>query len=104
MISKVLTANKLIDGNSVWLNAQGEWCEELKDAFIARHDEAVAALEDTGKKAVSDNLVVDVAVIDVVERENGIWPTRLRERIRSHGPSVAYGYDALADNAATKAA
>lgn len=103
MSVKVLTANKLIDGNSVWLNAQGEWCDELKNAFLARHDEAVAALEDTGKKAVADNLVVDVAVIDVEETENGIWPTRLRERIRSHGPSVAYGYKAL-DTTATKAA
>jgi hypothetical protein len=73
-MSKVLTANKLIDGNSVWLNAQGEWIETIADAFIARHDEAVAALEETGKKAVSDNLVVDVAVIDVKETEQGIWP------------------------------
>lgn len=95
MTSKVLTANKLIDGNSVWLNAQGEWIETLADAFIARHDEAVAALEVNGQKAVAENLVVDVAVIDVKETEQGIWPTRLRERIRSHGPSVAYGYEAL---------
>lgn len=94
-MSKVLTANKLIDGNSVWLNAQGEWVETIADAFIARHDEAVAALEETGEKAVADNLVVDVAVIDVKETEQGIWPIRLRERIRSHGPSVAYGYEAL---------
>ena len=103
MMAKVLTANKLIDGNSVWLNAQGEWCQELKYAFIARHEEAIVALEESGKKAVADNLVVDVAIIDVIERENGIWPTRLRERIRSHGPSVAYGYNAL-DTSATKAA
>ena len=31
----------------------------------------------------------------VKETEQGIWPIRLRERIRSHGPSVAYGYEAL---------
>jgi hypothetical protein len=95
MTSKVLTANRLLDGVSVWLNGQGQWCEQLADAFIARHEEAVSALQDTGKKAVSDNLVVDVAVIDVKETEQGIWPTRLRERIRSHGPSVAYGYEAV---------
>lgn len=92
MTSKVLTANKLIDGTSVWLDAKGQWIESLADAFIARHDEAFAALEETGQKAVSDNLVVDVNLIDVQETENGIWPIRLRERIRSGGPSVAYGY------------
>lgn len=94
MALKVLTANRLLDGACVWLGVNGEWNEELKGAFIARHEEAVASLEEIGKKAVQDNILVDVALIDVEEKGDLIWPVRLRERIRSGGPSVAYGYDA----------
>ena len=55
MVSKVLTANRLSDGISVWLDAAGNWAESLQDAFVARHAEAVTALEATGKQAFEDN-------------------------------------------------
>lgn len=90
MTSKVLTANRLIDGISVWLGANGEWVESLHDAFIARHDEAVAALESAGSRAQADNRVLDATVIDVEETATGIRALRLRERIRAEGPSIDY--------------
>ena len=37
MVDKVLTANRLTDGVSVWLNAAGEWVTSLQDALVARH-------------------------------------------------------------------
>ncbi|MDQ0453751.1 DUF2849 domain-containing protein [Rhizobium paknamense] len=96
MAQKVLTANRLLDGIAVWLDAAGNWTENLQDAFVARHAEAVAALEETGKRAFADNLVVDVNVVDVEERDGKLWPLRLRERIRALGPTIAYadGYGA----------
>ena len=42
--TKVLTANRLTDGIAVWLGANGEWTTSLKDAFLARHEDAVAAI------------------------------------------------------------
>ncbi|MGF0538193.1 DUF2849 domain-containing protein [Agrobacterium sp. ES01] len=93
MADKVLTANRLTDGIAVWLDASGDWVEDLQVAFIARHAEAVQALEETGKRALADNLVVDVNVIDVEETDGKIWPTRLRERIRAAGPTMAYAKD-----------
>ena len=90
MVDKVLTANRLTDGIAVWLDAAGTWNENLQAAFVARHAEAVAALEHTGKKAYADNLVVDVNVIDIEERDGVLWPLRLRERIRAGGPTMAY--------------
>ncbi|MCM2292841.1 DUF2849 domain-containing protein [Allorhizobium sp. BGMRC 0089] len=90
MADKVLTANRLTDGIAVWLDAAGHWNENLQSAFVARHAEAVAALEDTGKRAFADNLVVDVNVVDVEERDGILWPLRLRERIRAQGPTIAY--------------
>lgn len=38
----------------------------------------------------SANKVVDVNIVDVVEENGKLWPTRLRERIRAAGPTVHY--------------
>lgn len=97
MVDKVLTANRLADGISVWLDAAGAWTESLQDAFVARHAEAVTALESAGKKAFSDNKVVDVNVIEIEEVDGVLRPLRLRERIRAEGPSIDYaaGYKGL---------
>ena len=97
MADKVLTANRLSDGISVWLDAAGNWVESLQDAFVARHAEAVSALEATGKAAFADNKVVDVNVIDIEEVDGVLRPLRLRERIRAEGPTIDYaaGYKGL---------
>ncbi|MBR0555607.1 DUF2849 domain-containing protein [Ciceribacter sp. L1K23] len=93
MADKVLTANRLTDGIAVWLDAAGQWNENLQNAFVARHAEAVSTLEETGKKAFADNLVVDVNVIEIEERDGQLWPLRLRERIRAGGPTIPYAKD-----------
>ncbi|MAM11548.1 MAG: nitrite reductase [Rhizobiaceae bacterium] len=91
MSAKVLTANRLTDGLAVWLDANGRWTRDLQHALVARHDAAVASLEEIGKRDFSGNLIVDVAVIDVDERADGrIRPLRLRERIRAEGPTIPY--------------
>lgn len=85
---KVLTANRLSDGIAVWLGADGEWLENLDEAFVARHDAAVSGLKDAEKVAAFDNQVVDVNIIDVEERAGHLHALRLRERIRAAGPTV----------------
>ncbi|WP_113425784.1 DUF2849 domain-containing protein [Rhizobium cremeum] len=90
MAQKVLTANRLGDGIAVWLDANGQWTEKLQDAFVARHAEAIAALEEAGRQSFASNIVLDVNVIDVEEKDGVLWPLRLRERIRAEGPTIAY--------------
>lgn len=90
MADKVLTANRLGDGIAVWLDANGRWTEKLQDAFVARHAEAVAAIEDAGRKAFASNVVLDVNLIEVEEKGGLLRPLRLRERIRAEGPTIAY--------------
>lgn len=85
---KVLTANRLTDGIAVWLGADGEWHENIDEAFVARHDDALAGLQDAEKVAAFDNQVVDVNLIDVEEINGHLHANRLRERIRAAGPSV----------------
>ncbi|MDI7863230.1 DUF2849 domain-containing protein [Rhizobiaceae bacterium n13] len=96
MVDKVLTANRLGDGIAVWLNAAGEWSESLQEALVARHAEAVATIEEIGRKSYADNEVVDVNVVDVQEVNGILRPLRLRERIRAEGPTIEYaaGYTA----------
>lgn len=90
MAEKVLTANRLGDGIAVWLDANGQWTERLQEAFVARHAEAVAALEEAGRRAFASNIVLDVNVIEVEEKDGKLRPLRLRERIRAEGPTIAY--------------
>lgn len=97
MTDKVLTANRLTDGISVWLDAGGHWVESLQDALIARDEAAVAALEATGKSDFAANKVVDVNVVDIEEVDGVLRPLRMRERVRAEGPTVDYapGYRGL---------
>ena len=100
MVDKVLTANRLSDGIAVWLDANGEWIEDLQGALVARHAEAVASLEEIGKRDFAANKVVDVNVIEVAEENGQLWPTRLRERIRAAGPTIPYAAGFKAADAA----
>ncbi|HHZ08732.1 MAG TPA: DUF2849 domain-containing protein [Rhizobiales bacterium] len=83
---KVLTANRLIDGEAVWYAADG-WQETIQGAEVVADKDGEARLEAIGAAAYAANQVLDVAVIDVVLADGVIVPTRLRERIRAAGPT-----------------
>ena len=84
---KILTANRLTDGEAVWYSTDHSWAETIDGAEIAQDKAAEAALEAVGKAAYDDNLVVDVNLVDVDMIEGAIVPNRLRERIRAAGPT-----------------
>jgi len=83
---KVLTANRLHDGEAVWY-AHGRWAETIDNADLAEDSQAEARLEAIGAEAFARNEVVDVALIDVALVDGAIEPLRLREKIRAAGPS-----------------
>ena len=62
---KVLTANRLTDGEAVWFSADQRWSETIADAEIANDKAGEASLEAIGKAAYDNNEVVDVNLIDV---------------------------------------
>lgn len=84
---KILTANRLTDGECLWY-AEGGWAETIEGAEIAADKDAEARLEAIGKAAFAANFVLDVAMVDVELVDGAIRPTRLRERIRAAGPTV----------------
>jgi hypothetical protein len=84
---KILTANRLTDGEAVWYSADHSWAETIDGAEIARDKAAEEKLEAIGAAAFDRNLVVDVNLIDIDVVDGEIVPTRLRERIRAVGPT-----------------
>lgn len=85
---KVLTANRLIDGEAVWHAGERGWIETLEGAELARDKDAEERLAAIGKASYLRDEVVDVDLIDVDLIEGRIIPLRLRERIRAAGPTI----------------
>lgn len=83
---KILTANRLTDGEAVWY-AAGAWAETIQGADIVNDKDGEARLETVGQQAFAADLVVDVNLIDIELVDGAIVPLRLRERIRAAGPT-----------------
>ena len=84
---KILTANRLSDGEAVWLAPDHSWTVAIEAAEIAQDPATQEKLERAGRAALLKNEVVDVNLVDVAIVEGEIHPLRLRERIRAAGPS-----------------
>ena len=86
-IVDILVGNELLSGAAVYLDARGEWVESFEAARLFGKDEveqrdaAVAATKATGR-IVS----VEVETVSVVDGQ--VVPDRMREKIRSQGPTT----------------
>jgi hypothetical protein len=85
---KVAAANRLTDGEAVWLSRNGVWTDTLQAAEVANDKQAEAEVERIAKAAVAANEVVDLELIDVEVVDGLIVPVRLRERIKAAGPTI----------------
>lgn len=84
---KVLTANRLIDGETVWYSADHRWSETIVGAELANDKATEERLGAIGKAAFAGNFALDIELIDVQLVDGEIVPVRLRERIRAAGPT-----------------
>lgn len=87
---KVLTANRLSDGISVWYSPQHGWDLDIGTAETVSDAEGEARLAAIGAASYAKNEVIDVNVIDAVLIEGKPAATKLRERIRAQGPTINY--------------
>jgi len=85
---QILTANRLVDGDVVFLTGDDDWSIEINDASIARGEAEACQLEDIGAKADKSAHVVGCYLVDVVIVEGRIEATHYREIMRTTGPTV----------------
>ena len=84
---KILTANRLSDGEAVWLSNDHSWADTIHGAEVAADATAQEKLQFAGHAAFLKNEVVDVNLIDIELVDGAPVPLRLRERIRAAGPT-----------------
>ena len=94
MTSQALTANRLDTGDVVFLGAHG-WTPFLAEAEITADATSLADLERRAK-ADTATRVVEPYAIEVADEAGSPVPVKLRERLRTLGPSIRtdLGYQA----------
>jgi hypothetical protein len=99
-----MTANNLLDGEAVWLGADGAWVKSVSAAraFHTQQDRQLAL--EAAERADAENLVVEPCEIEVSVDSGGLTPLKFREKIRANGPTMRLDLGKQADHAARAAA
>ncbi len=82
---KVVTANRLLEGDNVWLTEDDRWALTMNEAELI-DDEAHAAIRLLFAQA-QRNVVVGAYLVDAKAGPHGPEPTHFRETFRTRGPS-----------------
>lgn len=85
---QVLTANRLVDGEVVFLTRSEIWSPAIDDAALALEPDAAKALEARGREAEAANLVTGAYLFEAERSDGHVRPLHIRERIRTAGPTV----------------
>jgi len=88
MSPQIVTANRLRDGEVVYMTPSGDWSEDLKDSVVAQSAEEADGLLD---KAVTPNqelIVVGPYLAEVEQADGVVVALSQREIIRATGPTV----------------
>ena len=96
----VVTANDLIEGDSVFLGAFG-WVRDIRMARVAMTADEAKVLETAGIEGEDSNLVVGPYLIEVSVATGTPVPLLRREQIRASGiPTIPFGLDVPAERRA----
>ena len=97
---QVMTANRLRDGDVVFLTRSGVWSEKIDDSVLAQEPLAIAALESRAADDVKKTLVTGQYLFEATRIDGKIRADHIRERIRTLGPSVRLDLGKQADGTA----
>ena len=96
----VVTANDLIEGDSVFLGALG-WVRDIAEARVALSRDEAEVLEADGVAGEDANIVVGPYLVEVSVAAGRPVPVLRRERIRVSGvPTIPFGVAAPAERRA----
>jgi len=82
---KVVTANALIEGDVIYLQADGQWTRDLRQAELI--DSESRATDRLALGNSDQSVVAGVYLMDAVMGDHGPEPTHFRETFRTRGPS-----------------
>ena len=85
---QAVTANRLTDGEVVYLAANNRWVEGFAAADIVDGAEAAEALLARAMPADFELSVLEPYLFEVLEENGGYKPASVREIIRAAGPTV----------------
>ncbi|MFO1034709.1 MAG: DUF2849 domain-containing protein [Hyphomicrobiales bacterium] len=85
---QVMTANRLRDGEVVFLTRAGVWSEKIDDAVLAQEPQALAALESRAAQDAKATLITGQYLFDAERVDGKIKASHIRERIRTLGPTI----------------
>ena len=97
---QIMTANRLRDGDVVFLTRAGTWSETIDDAVLVLEPQAAAALEVRAAEDVKSNIVTGQYLFDAERVGGKIKATHIRERIRTLGPTVRIDHGKQAEGKA----
>lgn len=97
---QVMTANRLGDGEVVFLTHTGVWSEKIDDAVLAQEPQAVAAVELRAAEDEKVNVITGQYLFAATRVNGLIRADHIRERIRTLGPSVRKDLGKQADGKA----
>ena len=82
---KVVTANHLLDGDTIWLTEDDRWTRDMREAELIE-DEAHAQLRLIQAER-QRNIVVGAYLAEAKNGPDGPEPVHFREAFRTRGPS-----------------
>jgi len=85
---QMVLANRLADGQVVFLAADGGWVEDIARGAVAGDPVAAQRLLADAQLAESRNAVVEPYLIDIRDAGGRRQPVSFREAIRAAGPTV----------------
>ena len=96
--SKAITANSLLDGRVLYLGVDGDWIDEVIGAKLFSVNEIDDALQSANARTeeITGAYAIEISGDELTGRE------RLRELIRSRGPTVRLDLGKQAPNQAVQ--
>jgi hypothetical protein len=84
----MVLANRLTDGHTVFLTADGGWAEDIAHGALAGNQDAAQQLLSAAQLAEAHNAVVEPYLIAIRMESGARVPVSYREAIRAAGPTV----------------
>lgn len=94
---QAVTGNTLAAGEVVYLNAQGDWVVDFRNAAIADGETEFAVLLEKATPANAEREVVGIYLFEVLPNGDGFKPASVRETIRAAGPTTHLNFGKQAE-------